>query len=143
MSTRHVEIHPEAIAEAQAANQWYRERSASAADAYLSELDSAVEAIAENPELWPRYVHGTRRYIFQRFPFHLVYPKNCSKNRNHCRGSRSTKTWILEKQVGLVSGSRKMLDKNRAPFGLGVTLCVTFMPSICLKIKFAIFLYCI
>lgn len=75
MSTRHVEIHPEAIAEAQAANQWYRERSASAADAYLSELDSAVEAIAENPKMWPRYVHGTRRYIFQRFPFHLVYRK--------------------------------------------------------------------
>jgi plasmid stabilization system protein ParE len=61
MSSQHVDIHPEAILEAQAANRWYRERSASAADAYLAELDSAVEAIAENPEMWPGYVHGTRR----------------------------------------------------------------------------------
>ena len=73
MSSRQIDVHPEAIAEAQAANRWYRERSASAADAYLAELDWAVEAIAENPEMWPRYVHGTRRYIFHRFPFYLVY----------------------------------------------------------------------
>ena len=73
MPSRHVDIHPEAIAEAQAANRWYRERSASAAEAYLAELDLAVAAIAENPEMWPRYVHGTRRYIFHRFPFFLVY----------------------------------------------------------------------
>ena len=71
--SRQVDIHPEAIAEAQAACQWYGERSASAADAYLVELDRAIEAIADNPEMWPRYVHGTRRYIFHRFPFYLVY----------------------------------------------------------------------
>ena len=75
----HVDIHPEALSEAQAANRWYRERSASAADAYLAELDQAVEAIAENPELWPRYVHGTRRYLFHRFPFYLVYRKTAGK----------------------------------------------------------------
>jgi len=79
MSSLHVDIHPEAIAEAQAANRWYRERSASAADAYLAELDFAVEAIAEKPEMWPRYVHGTRRYIFHRFPFYLVYREAAGK----------------------------------------------------------------
>jgi len=79
MSLRHVDIHPEAIAEAQAANLWYRERSASAAEAYLVELDLAVEAIAENPEMWPRYVHGTRRYIFHRFPFYLVYRETAGR----------------------------------------------------------------
>jgi len=42
MSSRHVDIHPEAIAEAQAATQWYLERSPSAAAAYLAELDLAV-----------------------------------------------------------------------------------------------------
>lgn len=73
MPLRYVDIHPEAIAEAQAANRWYRERSPSAAAAYLAEIDLAVAAIAENPEMWPRYVHGTRRYIFHRFPFYLVY----------------------------------------------------------------------
>ena len=79
MSSRHVDIHPEAIAEAQAANRWYRERSASAAEAYLAELDLAVEAIAENPEMWPRYVHGTRRYILHRFPFYLVYRETADR----------------------------------------------------------------
>ena len=79
MSSRHVDIHPEAIAEAQAANRWYRERSASAADAYLAELDLAVAAIGENPEMWPWYVHGTRRYIFHRFPFYLVYRETAGR----------------------------------------------------------------
>jgi plasmid stabilization system protein ParE len=73
MSSRNVSLHPEAVAEAKAATQWYRERSVSAADAYLAEMDLAVDAIAENPDMWPRYVHGTRRYIFHRFPFYLVY----------------------------------------------------------------------
>lgn len=73
MSPRYVGIHPEAIAEAQAAIRWYRERSASAANAYLAEIDRAVDAITETPDMWPRYVHGTRRYIFHRFPFYLVY----------------------------------------------------------------------
>ncbi|SPD74525.1 conserved hypothetical protein [uncultured Desulfobacterium sp.] len=79
MSLRHVYIHPEAIAEAQAANRWYRERSSSAADAYLAELDFAVEAIAKNPKMGSRYVHGTRRYIFHRFPFYLVYRETREK----------------------------------------------------------------
>jgi plasmid stabilization system protein ParE len=79
MASRPVEIHPEAIAEAQAANRWYRERSASAADAYLAELDLAVDAITDSPEKWPRYVNGTRRYIFHRFPFYLVYRETDGK----------------------------------------------------------------
>jgi plasmid stabilization system protein ParE len=79
MPSRPVDIHPEAIAEAQAANRWYRERSASTAVAYLAELDMAVEAIAENPEMWPQYVHGTRRYILHRFPFYLVYRETGSR----------------------------------------------------------------
>ena len=73
MPSRHVDFHPDAVAEAQAANRWYRERSTLAADVYLAELDQAIEAIAENPEMWPGCVHGTRRYIFRRFPFYLVY----------------------------------------------------------------------
>jgi len=79
MSSRQVDIHPEAIAEAQAATRWYRERSPSAAAAYLAELDSAVAAIAGNAEIWPRYVHGTRRYIFRRFPFYLVYRETAAR----------------------------------------------------------------
>ena len=72
MSSQRVDIHPEAIAEAQAASRWYRERSPSAAVAYLAELDLAVAAIAENPEMWPRY-------ILHRFPFCLVYRETADR----------------------------------------------------------------
>jgi plasmid stabilization system protein ParE len=68
-----VVFHPDAVEEAQAARQWYLTRSHSAADSFLAELDRGTEAIALAPDRWPRFVHGTRRYLFQRFPFQLVY----------------------------------------------------------------------
>jgi toxin ParE1/3/4 len=68
-----VDIHPEAIAEAQAAYRWYRERNRNAAAAFLAELDRAVKAISEDPARWPAHVHGTRRFLLRRFPFVVVY----------------------------------------------------------------------
>jgi plasmid stabilization system protein ParE len=79
MSSRQIDVHPEAVAEAQAAAQWYRERSALVAEAFLAELDGAVEKIAQNPEMYPKYVQGTRRYFLQRFPFYLVYREVAGK----------------------------------------------------------------
>jgi plasmid stabilization system protein ParE len=73
MSPRQIDVHPDAVAEARAAAQWYGERSALAAEAFLAELDRAVERISENLERYPHYVQGTRRYLLQRFPFYLVY----------------------------------------------------------------------
>ena len=72
ISPRQIDVHPEAIAEAQAATQWYRERSALAAHAFLVELDRAIEKIMEDPELWPFYVGGTRRFLLQQPPFSVV-----------------------------------------------------------------------
>jgi plasmid stabilization system protein ParE len=66
-------FHPEALAEARAAWLWYRERSPLAAAAFLVELDLAVESVAEAPDRWPQHIAGTRRYLFHRFPFALVY----------------------------------------------------------------------
>jgi plasmid stabilization system protein ParE len=79
MSPRQIDVHPEAVAEARATAQWYRERSALAADAFLAEPDGAVETIAKNPEMYPNYVQGTRRYLLQRFPFYLVYREIAGK----------------------------------------------------------------
>jgi len=73
-----VELHPEAVEEARAAVQWYRERSPLAAETFLSELDHAVERITETPETWPQYIHGTRRFLLRRFPFSVVYRKTSS-----------------------------------------------------------------
>ena len=68
-----VDVHPEAIAEARAAYGWYRERNETAAEAFLAELDRAVELISEGPMRWPIYLHGTRRFLLRRFPFGVVY----------------------------------------------------------------------
>ena len=67
-----VVFHPAAVEEAQAARQWYKARSQSAADSFLAELDRGIEAVSLAPERWPLFVHGTRRYLFHRFPFQLV-----------------------------------------------------------------------
>jgi plasmid stabilization system protein ParE len=61
MSPRRIEVHPEAVAEARAATEWYRERSESAANAFLAEIDQAIERISEGPEMGPSYIQGTRR----------------------------------------------------------------------------------
>lgn len=68
-----VDIHPEAVAEAQAAYRWYLERNQIAATAFLAELDRAVELISEGPMRWPAHLHGTRRFLLRRFPFAIVY----------------------------------------------------------------------
>jgi plasmid stabilization system protein ParE len=68
-----VEFHPEAITEARAARQWYANRSVSAADAFMAELDTAVERICTSPLICPVYLHGTRRYLFKRFPYLVVF----------------------------------------------------------------------
>ena len=68
-----VEFHPEALADAQGALEWYSERSLRAADAFLEELDDALRLIAEAPQRWPRYEAGTRRLPLRRFPYFVVY----------------------------------------------------------------------
>lgn len=73
MAQRPVDLHPEAIDEAQAAYRWYRERNEAAAEAFLAELDRAVELISEGPIRWPTYLHGTRRFLLRRFPFAIVF----------------------------------------------------------------------
>ncbi|MBM4047837.1 MAG: type II toxin-antitoxin system RelE/ParE family toxin [Planctomycetes bacterium] len=68
-----VESHPEAVEEARAAREWYAERSPQAAEAFVAELDRAIEKIAEAPGRWPTHLHGTRRVLLRRFPFLVVY----------------------------------------------------------------------
>ncbi len=67
------QIHPEAVLEAQAAREWYETKSHEAAAAFMAELDIAVDSIRAAPELYPPYLHGTRRYLMRRFPYLIVY----------------------------------------------------------------------
>ena len=73
MLKKNIRFSSEAFVEAEAAQQWYLERSRSAGEAFLEELSHAVERVSGSPEQWPQYVEGTRRYVFHRFPFSLVY----------------------------------------------------------------------
>lgn len=45
---------------------------------FTREYDISVEflalaAISDAPHRWPKYLHGTRRLVMQRFPFSVVY----------------------------------------------------------------------
>ena len=73
MTSRAVEFHPDAVAEARAAFTWYEQKDPRTAAAFLGELDQAVARVLESPHIWPRYDGGTRRCLFDRFPFFLVY----------------------------------------------------------------------
>ena len=76
---RDVEYLVEALEEAEAAARWYAERSPDAASAFSDEIDAAEAAIAEFPEAWPQYDHGTRRYLLRRYPFSVVYRTEASR----------------------------------------------------------------
>jgi toxin ParE1/3/4 len=52
---------------------WYLERNETAAVNFVAEVERAVELIAASPHRWPRGLHGTRKFVLQRFPFAIVY----------------------------------------------------------------------
>lgn len=68
-----VRFHPAADAEAEAAQAWYERRSGLAASAFLLELSSAVDRAVEAPYRYPAGLAGTRRVLFDRFPFQLIH----------------------------------------------------------------------
>lgn len=53
MSARQLEIHPEALAEAEEAVNWYSERSIRAPGAFLAEIEHAIASVLESPKSWP------------------------------------------------------------------------------------------
>jgi plasmid stabilization system protein ParE len=68
-----LELHPAAEAEARAALLRYRARDPAVADRFIAALDRAMERVANDPERWPSYSHGTRRLLLRRFPFAIIY----------------------------------------------------------------------
>lgn len=71
--TPRLRIVEEAADEVEHERRWYRRRSVAAETSFLRELDHAVAAVVEAPNMWPRYIDGTQRYVFPTFPFSLVY----------------------------------------------------------------------
>jgi len=73
MPSKPVGLHEEALAEAQVAFEWYSAQNPAAAEAFINELDQAIEQIGRLPKLAGPYISGTRRYVMRRFPFTVVY----------------------------------------------------------------------
>ena len=74
MATAELWWHPDAILDAEAARDWYAERSPLAARGFLLVLDDAVSAVLEAPGRWPEKPDGCRHYVFpSRYPFTLIY----------------------------------------------------------------------
>jgi toxin ParE1/3/4 len=68
-----IDYHPEARSEADAALDFYLERSPSAAESFYRALEESHAAIQDSPESWASYLLGTRRFLLNRFPFLVVY----------------------------------------------------------------------
>ena len=68
-----IDILAEAQFEQHEAFDWYRDRSGKAAEAFLQEIERARLAIQDSPDVWAKYLHGTRRYRLKRFPYIVVY----------------------------------------------------------------------
>jgi plasmid stabilization system protein ParE len=73
LSTESLRIHPAALEEAEAATDWYAQRSRRAAERFLGELDRAMDQISRNPRQYPSHDFGTRRMVLHRFPFVIVF----------------------------------------------------------------------
>ena len=71
--THEVILHSEAETEILEAVDWYAERSALAARAFVYELNGVIVRMVRTPETWPRALRDTRRIVFPHFPFYLVY----------------------------------------------------------------------
>ena len=68
-----IQIHPEALAEADAAVDWYLARSERAATRFLTKLREAIAVLATQPSRFPVFAHQTRRVLLHRFPYIVVF----------------------------------------------------------------------
>jgi plasmid stabilization system protein ParE len=68
-----IQIHPEVLAEAEAAVDWYLARSERAATRFVTELREAMVVLAAQPSRFPTFAHQTRRVLLHRFPYIVVF----------------------------------------------------------------------
>jgi toxin ParE1/3/4 len=66
-------FHPDVALEVKASYEWYEEQALGLGEDFLSELESAYEAIAELPDTWPRLRREYRRFLLGKFPFSVIY----------------------------------------------------------------------
>lgn len=70
---RQIILHSEAETDIFEVLAWYQERSRLASRAFVQELTHVVRLAAQSPRTWPVIIGNTRRVVFPRFPFDLVF----------------------------------------------------------------------
>lgn len=71
-------VHHAAEQEAAEAADWYEEQHPGLGDQFLTEVERAMEVIAESPQTWPTWpgTHpdsGIHRFLLTRFPHAVAY----------------------------------------------------------------------
>jgi plasmid stabilization system protein ParE len=108
-----VRLHPEAIAEAKAAYEWYAERNPAAAKAFISELDDAISQIHTSPERWPMHLHD-EEISPSAVSLQRNLPNYSKRNSGHHSRPRTPPSGVLEKP--------RILDQVSPYQGLSVKL---------------------
>jgi plasmid stabilization system protein ParE len=73
MRSKPFRFHPEANQDFRDAIEWYRTRSPLVATEFRVTVSSVIRHIVKAPQRWPKYLHGTRRFVLHRFPFSIIY----------------------------------------------------------------------
>ena len=68
-----IRVHPEALLEAEAAVEWYGQRSPHAAGRLVAELRSVLGRIQQAPREFPKLAFNVRRKVLGRFPYLVVF----------------------------------------------------------------------
>lgn len=66
-------FHPEALAEYAEAVQYYAERRAEVAQAFIDAVEDAVYRIRESPTRWRVVDEDVRRCLTRKFPYGILY----------------------------------------------------------------------
>jgi toxin ParE1/3/4 len=72
-------FHPEAWAEFESAENWYRQRSSDTALRFLAAVFDGLEEISARPQTWPEYAHGSRKFVLRHFPYRIIYREKQSR----------------------------------------------------------------
>ena len=66
-------FHPDIENEVKASYEWYQNQAAGLGEDFLSELETAYQAIIELPNTWPKFQKDFRRFLLSKFPFSVIY----------------------------------------------------------------------
>jgi toxin ParE1/3/4 len=66
-------LHPLAWQEIEGGEGWYRQHGSDASVEFIAEISDAIDSIPKLPSAGPNTLHGTRRFVLDRFPYSIIY----------------------------------------------------------------------